>query len=126
MEFYRAATQVLPDNIYISSDVGTCWGSNRFLDFWIDNEHNWAIELLRNGSDASGHKHRFENGGIYEPIRKVSQEWAVIDIRHPGLRNTSPAYNGDDHWVNVYCQEGWKSVVIEDKDTKVEVQLIGG
>ena len=28
------------------------------------------------------------------------------------------------NWVNVYCQEGWKSVNVEDKDSKAEVQLI--
>lgn len=126
MEFYRAAAQVVPSDVYISADVGTYWGSKGFLDFWVDDERNWGIELLRDGSDASRHKDRFETGGIYESIRKISKEWAVIDIRHPGLRKAPPACDGDDHWVNVYCQKGWKSVIIQDKDSKVQVPLLGG
>ena len=70
MEFYRAAIQALPSNIYISADVGAYWGSNGFLDFWIDDEHSWAIELLRDGSDASGHKNRLERGVFMSPLGK--------------------------------------------------------
>ena len=125
MEFYRAATQVLPPDIFISADVGTYWGSSGYVDFFVDDGRSWAIELLRDGADASGHKSRFEPGGIYEPIRNVCKEWVIIDIRCPGLRNEQPKYSCDDHWINVYCQENWKSVIIEDKDGKVEVQLMG-
>ena len=126
MEFYRAALQLLPEDIYISPDAGTCWGLNGYLDFWVDNNRNWAIELLRDGSNASGHKDHFEEGGTYEPITEISKEWVTIDIRHPGLRNDPPVYSGDRHWINVYCQEDWKSVIIEDKDGTVEVSLMGG
>ncbi|CAG8648650.1 1864_t:CDS:2 [Paraglomus brasilianum] len=98
MEFYRAATQVLPPDIFISAD---------------------------DGADASGHKSCFEPGGIYESIRNVSNERVIIDIRCPDLHNEKPKYSGDYHWINVYCQENWKSVIIEDKDGKVEVQLMG-
>ena len=125
MEFYRAATQVLPPNIFISPDVGTYWGSSGYVDFFVDDDRSWAIELLRDGEDAPDHKKRFEAGGIYVPIKRISKEWAIIDIRQPGLPNDNPAYSADCHWINVYCQENWKSVIIEDKDEKVEVQLLG-
>ncbi|CAB5358559.1 unnamed protein product [Rhizophagus irregularis] len=83
MEFYQAATQILPIDIFISPDVGTYWG--------ID----------------------------------VSKEWAIIDIRHPGLPNDNPEYSADSHWINVYCQKNWKSVIIEDEDGRVEIKLMG-
>ena len=125
MEFYRAATQVLPLDVFISPDVGKYWGTNGSLDFFVDDDRRWAIELLRDGEDASDHKSRFEAGGIYVPIRKVSKKWVTIDIRRPGLPNNNPAYGADRHWINVYCQENWKSVIIDDKDEKIEVQLMG-
>jgi len=100
MEFYRAATQVLPADIFISPDVGTFWGSSGYVDFFVDDGRNWAIELLRDGEKASDHKSRFNN--IYKPIREISKEWAIIDIRHPGLPNNNPAYSADRHCINVY------------------------
>jgi hypothetical protein len=107
MEFYRAATQVLPLDAFISPDVGTYWGSKGYLDFFVDDGRSWAIELLRDGEKASDHKSRFET--IYKPIKKISKEWAIIDIRHPGLPNEKPTYSSDLHWINVYCQENWES-----------------
>ncbi|PKC64275.1 hypothetical protein RhiirA1_462635 [Rhizophagus irregularis] len=123
MEFYRAATQVLPADIFISPDVGTYWGSSGYMDFFVGDSRSWAIELLRDGEKASDHKSRINK--IYKPIGKISKEWAIIDIRHPGLPNNNPEYSADHHWINIYCQEGWKSVIIEDKDEKVEVKLMG-
>ncbi|GBB99301.1 hypothetical protein RclHR1_03480005 [Rhizophagus clarus] len=125
MEFYRAATQILPADAFISPDVGTHWGSKGYLDFFVDDGRNWAIELLRDGENASDHKSRFEPRGIYKPIRDICKEWATIDIRCPGLRNDEPKYSGDCHWINVYCQEDWKSVIIEDKHKKIKVELMG-
>ncbi|CAB5358558.1 unnamed protein product [Rhizophagus irregularis] len=55
----------------------------------------------------------------------VSKEWAIIDIRHPGLPNDNPEYSADSHWINVYCQKNWKSVIIEDEDGRVEIKLMG-
>jgi len=126
MEFYRAATSLLPYDVHISPDVGARWGSRGYLDFWVDDDRCWAIELLRDGSDAPGHKHRFEDGGIYARIKKRTKEWAIIDIRNPGLSNKRPAYNGGN-WVNVYCQENWDSVIIDyGEGEQTSVCLMGG
>ncbi|GBC08935.1 hypothetical protein RclHR1_00850016 [Rhizophagus clarus] len=99
IEFYRAATQVLPPDAFISPDVGTHWGSKGYLDFFVHDGWNWAIE-------------------------DICKEWAIIDIRCPDLRSDEPEYS-DRHWINVYFQENWKSVIIDDKDEKVEVELTG-
>jgi hypothetical protein len=125
MEFYRAATQILPLDIFISPDVGTYWGSSGYVDFFVDDDRSWSIELLRDGENASNHKQRFEAGHIYAPLRRISKEWAIIDIRRPDLPNYNPAYSADHHWINVYCQDNWESVIIEDKNEKVKVRLMG-
>ncbi|CAG8486135.1 104_t:CDS:2 [Paraglomus brasilianum] len=38
MEFYRAATQVLPNHVYISPDAGADFGSRGFVDFYVDDD----------------------------------------------------------------------------------------
>jgi len=60
-------------------------GSSGYVDFFADDGWSWATKLLRDGADASGHKSRFGPGGIYEPIRNICKEWAIIDIRCPGI-----------------------------------------
>jgi hypothetical protein len=95
------------------------------VDFFVDDDKNWAIKLLWDGERASNHKCHFKPDGIYKSIKNISKEWAIIDIRCPSLRDKKPEYSGDDHWINVYYQENWESVIIEDKHERVEVQLMG-
>ncbi|CAG8641688.1 2886_t:CDS:1 [Paraglomus brasilianum] len=40
MEFYHAVMQVLPVNIHTSVDVGAVFGSNGYLDFYVNDKHN--------------------------------------------------------------------------------------
>lgn len=56
MEFYRAAIQLLPRDVFISVDVGEVFGSNGYIDSYIDDKPYWAIELLRDGLDMKGHE----------------------------------------------------------------------
>ncbi|PKC15985.1 hypothetical protein RhiirA5_407558, partial [Rhizophagus irregularis] len=123
MEFYRAATQVLPVDIFISPDVGTYWGSSGYVDFFVDDNRSWTIKLLWNSENTSNHKSCFND--IYKPIKDVSKEWAIINIQHPDLSNDNPEYSANSHWINIYCQKNWKSVIIEDEDGRVEVKLMG-
>ncbi|CAJ0755699.1 20605_t:CDS:2 [Entrophospora sp. SA101] len=46
MEFYRSATYVLPQDVFISVDVGAVFGNDGYVDFYIDDKKDWAIELL--------------------------------------------------------------------------------
>ena len=68
MEFYRVATQVLPNTVYISPDVGADFGSRGFVDFFVDDDRKWVIELLRDGERAEDHENRFKSDGIYAKI----------------------------------------------------------
>ena len=54
------------------------------MDFWIT-EANWAIELLRDGSDMREHEKRFEAGGKYADM--PYENFAVVDLRSPPSRS---------------------------------------
>jgi len=124
MEFYRAATQVLPPDVFISPDVGAHFESRGFLDFYVDDGRDWAIELLRDGDKASEHQKRFEPGGVYSGVMAVCKAWAIIDIRNPHC--PAPKKMGGN-WVYVRCHPGWESVTMEfGNNEKIPVRLMGG
>lgn len=75
------------------------------------------IVLLRDGERAEEH-------GIYAKILQSSKESVIIGIRAPALN--SPLARNSSDWVNVYCREGWESVIIEYRGTKEVVTLSGG
>src|SRR6185369_8401660 len=49
MEWCRAATQILPEGIHASVDVGAVFGKYGYIDFYVGDNRNWAIELLQDG-----------------------------------------------------------------------------
>ncbi|CAG8503595.1 7931_t:CDS:2 [Paraglomus occultum] len=63
MEFYRSATQILPIDVYISPDVGAVFGTGGYVDFYVNDGRDWAIELLRDGEDLRSHQERFTEMG---------------------------------------------------------------
>lgn len=46
MEFYRASMQVLPEGNYVSVDVGACFGTIGYIDFYISNEKSWHLLIF--------------------------------------------------------------------------------
>jgi hypothetical protein len=80
-EFYRIGTRELGNDYFLSCDVGAYYGSEGYIDFYI-NGLEWAIELLRIGLDMEKHDRRFdETTGEYKEIVEVAKETAIIDIR---------------------------------------------
>ena len=53
-------------------------GSLSTIDFYINGELNWGIELLRKGNKIEEHMKRFEEGGKYYDLIKENR---VIDFR---------------------------------------------
>ncbi len=49
MEFYRSAVLCVPKGYTVSPDFGAMVGSKGFLDFFVNSELCYAIELLREG-----------------------------------------------------------------------------
>ena len=79
MSFYYAAASMVPSDISISPDIGPSFGSAGYLDFYVNSQKQWGIELLRCGSDVAKHVNRFGQCGIYKEI-PLSQ-YAIIDFR---------------------------------------------
>ncbi|CAB4395377.1 unnamed protein product [Rhizophagus irregularis] len=78
-EWYRSANTVLPDDVTISSNIGGLYGTNAYLDFYVNGKLQWGVEILREGTDMSEHAARFGPNGRYNTI--PFNEIAVIDFR---------------------------------------------
>ena len=120
MEWYRTAKSVIPKDTTISPDVRHIFGSNGFLDFYVDGKYGWGIELLREGRRLGDHAKRFDQDGEYKTI--PMNEWVVIDFRHHSkrVRNVNPNF-----WHVLYSDD-YKQVTIlhHDKEDRV-LRLIG-
>jgi len=76
-EFYRCCYMLAPSKCH--PDVGAIYGSKGFLDFYLDGEHQWGFELLRNGDKLKGHIERFDlASGRYKDI--PLNDYAVVDF----------------------------------------------
>ncbi|CAG8693980.1 7807_t:CDS:2, partial [Acaulospora morrowiae] len=123
IEFYRASMQVLPMNIYASVDVGAVFGSEGYLDFYINDQRNWAIELLQEEDKLQEHQQRLQKDGRYASILKYAKEWAIIDIRNSKKR--PPEQKGKDV-IYVLCAQNFESVQLMYPDgSNDRVQLLG-
>ncbi|CAG8478462.1 7346_t:CDS:2 [Funneliformis caledonium] len=75
-EFYRIGTQVLGKDHFLSCDVGSVFGCDGKIDFYVD-KLDWAIELLRDGDDMAEHKARFiPSTGEYKEIIKYAKKYS--------------------------------------------------
>ena len=124
MEWYRAATQILPENIHASVDVGAVFGSCGYIDFYVDDNRNWAIELLRDGEKGEEHLKRFLTDGTYGTIVDYAREYAIIDIRQ-NQKDKQPLKQ-KQNFVYAVCNENFESVKLLFPDGKEQyVQLLG-
>lgn len=63
-ELYRVLCNILPDNIYISPEVGKAFCDNGSIDLYIP-FYCWGIELLVDGYGMKEHYLRFQAGNKY-------------------------------------------------------------
>ena len=109
----------------LSVNARSCFGSNGYIDFYVNNKNKWAIELLRDGIKLREHQKRIESGGIYTPILKHANKWAVIDIRSNGM-NASNIKDRKKYDICVLCGENFEFVqLIYPDNTEEYVRLIG-
>jgi hypothetical protein len=76
-EFYRIGTRVLGMDHFLSCEVGSVFGCEGKVGFYVD-KLDWAIELLRDGEDMEKHKE----------IVKYAKDIAIVDIRSIGITDT--------------------------------------
>jgi len=77
-EFYRSVYSLLPASDKIFPNVGYMFGSKGYLDFYVNGDKQWGIELSRNSSLLDKHIERFLNNGIYSCI--PFKRWIVINF----------------------------------------------
>ena len=106
MDWYRAATSASPIGATISPDGGPVFGSAGFLDFYVNADLCWGIELLREGDRMKEHAARFTQGGQSNVI--PLNEWAIIDFRHHSkvIRELRPNF-----WYVIYSDDYEKVVI---------------
>jgi hypothetical protein len=124
MEFYRSSMQILSENNCASVDAGTSFGSRGYIDFYVNDDKNWAIEILRDGDKLLEHQRRFQKGGIYIPILKQVKKWALIDIHNSGMELPKPEER-KTHDIYVICAENFESVRLIYPDREESVRLLG-
>ncbi|KAF9896594.1 hypothetical protein BX616_007153, partial [Lobosporangium transversale] len=115
MEWYRAASSVVPLGSTISLDVGPVFGSVGFLNFYVNGYRAWGIELLREGNQMAEHARRFETGGEYKniPLKK----WVIIDFRH---HSTAVREIRNNFWHALYSDD-YSTITIRRLDHQDQV-----
>jgi hypothetical protein len=89
------------------------------LDFWIDRDLKWAIELLRLGAGKGEHLSRFGVGGKYAALQPNAAR--VVDIRPASSKpSTFP-----DNYVAVLVAEDCKSAEVCTKMKTTTIKLTG-
>ena len=116
MEFYRVATSVLPERHGISADVGKIFDADGLIDFYINGQLQWGIELLREGSNADEHAKRFKEGGKYWPMKNRIKAYALVDCRSdiPVLKDNFWYLVHNDDFETIH-RKGKKSVIVKIK-----------
>jgi hypothetical protein len=124
-EFYSAAKSVVPEGATVSPDVGQVFGSEGEIDYYVNGEICWGVELLREGQLMGSHVARFNSkDGIYAPMLPHLKEWVVLDFRTNARRvYKKKTKNADKVWHVCYNKD-YSRVVIkrvgkEDEELKV-------
>jgi len=107
-EFYRCAFESIPPSVTLAVETSQLtWSSVKIkgsLDFWVDSNLCWAIELMRLGTSTTiqEHENRFdEESGKYSPLEPTVAR--VVDFRKPG----DVPQTGSDIYVAVVFHEGY-------------------
>lgn len=73
---------MLPSEHQISPSVGHTFDISGRVDFYINDDLKWMIELTREGSKLKEHIARFTPGGIYYDMSSKVNYWVILDFRH--------------------------------------------
>jgi len=120
MEFFRAATSCLGRDTHISPDVGHIFGTTGFLDFYVNDTKQWAIELTREGDELGEHVSRFEFGGLYQLIPKKGA--AILDFRS---ETKKPRGLKERVWYVLYNSDCSGAVVKRKGKEDINIKFMG-
>jgi hypothetical protein len=109
-QFWRGASMCLPPNHRIAAEVSQIVDKGRSIagevDFWINSELQWAVELLRQGSRKGEHMGRFQEKGVYRILEP--KHWRVIDFR---AQDAHP--HREEGYIAVMIRNDYKGARVE-------------
>jgi hypothetical protein len=104
--FMTSLLACLPANFQVCPELSIDFqGSSTSgeIDFYIDGNLRWGIELLIKGSKLKEHISRFEVGGLYYPL--AVNQFAVVDFRF-FEKLVAPGVKFRENTIIVYFQTG--------------------
>jgi hypothetical protein len=126
-EFYRTATSLLPTGNTLSAEVPRLYASRKLdddsgesmadMDFFVDGDLKWIIEVLVRRSTVESHLQRFIQGGQYSSI--PFRDWVVVDFRLIGSGKLFPSAMPADlqsHYVVVEFDPEFVSLKVTTAD----------
>eukprot|EP01123_Difflugia_compressa_P010944 TRINITY_DN4145_c0_g1_i1.p1 TRINITY_DN4145_c0_g1~~TRINITY_DN4145_c0_g1_i1.p1 ORF type:complete len:566 (+),score=42.11 TRINITY_DN4145_c0_g1_i1:653-2350(+) len=118
MEFFRAATSCVGENTFVSPDVGHIFGTTGLVDFYINGNKKWAIELMREGDELGEHCLRWT--GLYATI--PMNNYALLDFR---IHSKTPRGLRKNVWYILYREDYSGATVRRQGCTDVTVEFCG-
>lgn len=89
------------------------------IDFYLDSQLHWGIELMVNGSDIGGHMKRFEHGGDYAPLGM--NDYAIVDFRKGPVKSLRKRHSKR---ITVFLDETFSTcTVLEGFNNSVTIEL---
>ena len=79
-ELYQAMTSLLPRKNFVHSQFGREMGTMGLVDFYVNGQLKWVIEILIDGDRLKIHEDKFKPKGLYSKI--PANKIAIIDFRH--------------------------------------------
>jgi hypothetical protein len=90
------------------------------IDFYLNSNLMWRIELLVGGRGIGEHISRFQKGGKYS--RLECSDWVVIDIRlETATRNSN--VEAHPNRITVFFQDGYKTCKCRFRKSTMDVEL---
>lgn len=103
MELYRCTTALLQAKSHVSPSVGRIFDSTGQLDFYINGDKQWLVEVTREGSRLGEHIQRFTGDGLYAQMPCKAR--VVLDFRNSRPSKAVLRNYGDVAWFIVYTSD---------------------
>lgn len=111
MEFYRAATLILPPEMYITPDVEPKFGMEGYIDFCVhtrqDGKAKWLIELTSEGIKVTEYTQTEKAAPDKDatPSGPQPEQYLVLDLAHTKVYFTSNATKSRNIWYIRYVED---------------------
>ena len=116
-EWYRAAMTAVPMGTSINPDIGPAFGSSGFIDYYVNSNHHWGIEILHKDQNMKEHYERFQQNCRYYVL--PLNRWAIINFHH---HMSKKVVRFENVWHVCYTDD-FKTVTIQ-RFNKADISLV--